>query len=205
MGGKKTVYQAPPAPPTVGQSMAEYVKYLPQIIETQLKYAEPTALKLRDVERSLYPTTAGLQENLAQQATEGMKSEVPDWMKREYLSNLRASIGGSSLRGIGADYVSRGLLQQKQDWRNYYRNMAMSLAGRQPLINAFSGQAMQGGFTPGQVMNFNASTYSPYMSGVIANNQLGFKRQQWGQMQPFMWMQGVGNLMQGVGSVKNLW
>lgn len=179
MGGSKTeIVSAPPAQSVSGQ-MDDYVKSLPALYEAQMKYDPqlvqqqlellqqyglPFAQAYKQANDALYPETAQLQEQMAAQAGEGMSGEVPDWMRQEYQSNLRANLGTNVGSGIGADYMSRGMMQQKQDWQNYYRDLGLSLAGRQPLAQAgVTGQAgwMQQ-YQPQQALNYGANTYGSW-------------------------------------------
>lgn len=182
-----------------------------QQYEIQQKYAPEYAALQRDITQSLYPETAGLQENLAQQAREGMTSSVPDWMKKQYRSDMAAQLGTNVAGGIGADYMSRGLMQQEQDWQNYYRNLGLSMTGRQPLtqpstvgtpqINTpmYQQQLQYGqGFNPNAVMGQMGTNYGNYsqaysnMYNTNANYQLGQQQNQ---------NQMIGSLVGGIGSM----
>ena len=215
MGGRTTITQpTPPPQPSTADAMQAWVQALPQIFETQLKYApleaaqqvalarefaQPLGAAYLEAQRAMYPETTALQEDLATQAGLGMGAEVPDWMKAEYLSGVRGQLGTNVASRIGADVVSRGLLQQRQDWQNYYRNLGLSLAGRQPLAQPTMPQYSQymSGFTPQVPMGYMASTYSPY-AGAYANMYgTNWQQAQAQQQLPFQWMQGVGNLLTG--------
>jgi hypothetical protein len=130
-----------------------------------------------------------------------MTSEVPDWMRNEYLSNLNANIGTNVGAPVGADYVSRGLLQQKQDWQNYYRDLGLSLTGRQPLTQAQTPATSDymSNYTPTSVMGYTSSTYSPYASSYAnmygTNASYGLGQQKIMQDYIGMGMQGAGMFM----------
>ena len=109
---------APPAPPTATESLREYIELQPEAFAAAREYDPQYAQLYKGIAEELYPTTTGLQEQLAGQAQVGMESEVPDWMRAEYLSGIRAQLGEQAKGGIGADVISRGLMQQKQDWQN---------------------------------------------------------------------------------------
>ena len=72
----------------------------------------------------------------------------------------------------------------------------MSLSGTQPIYQAQSPSYSNymSGFTPNSVMGFNAQNYGTYAQAKI-------QAQQANAMMPFMYMSGVGNLMQGVGGI----
>jgi hypothetical protein len=170
-----TSIEAPSAPSTTS-SVQDWAANLPAVYDAQLKYAPqqaqqqlaltqqyatPMAQALQDAQSALYPQTTALQENLAGQATAGMTQDVPQWMQDAYRSNVNAQLGNNAASPIGADYMSRGLLQQQQDWKQYYQNMGLSLTGRQPLTQASTPATTDymSGFTPGSVMSSNNQNY----------------------------------------------
>lgn len=155
MGGRsggETVYvPTPAAAPTAAQSAADYAASLPAQYEAALKYQPqfdqlqyeqyaklaPQYTALMDqINKQYYPETYGLQEQLAKTASEAAgATQIPDWMQQQYRSNLSAQLGTNVNSPIGADYVSRGLIDQAQQYRQYYQNLGLSLAGRQPLTS----------------------------------------------------------------------
>lgn len=165
-----------PSQPTTTSSVNDWANNLPTVYENQLKYdpliaqqqvalaqqyAGPLGKAMQDAQSALYPETTALQENLAKQAREGITSDVPDWMKAQYKSNVNAQLGNNVNSPIGADYMSRGLLQQQQDWKQYYQNLGLSATGRQPLSQAQAPNQNNytQGFTPGSVMQSNNQAY----------------------------------------------
>ncbi len=181
-----------PAAPTASQNMQDWIANYPAMFELQQKYApleaqqqvelaqqyaQPLGEAMQKANAAMYPETSALQEKLAGQAMTGMESGVPEWQKAQYLSDVNANLGTNVGSGIGADYVSRGLLQQQQDWQNYYRDLGLSTAGRQPLAQAstpgYSNYAST--YTPGQVASTNSSNYGnmvgAYSSMYGANSQ----------------------------------
>lgn len=156
MGGSSggtTVYNPQPAaPPTASQSAAEYAQALPTILKAQLDYqpkfdeaqyqsmatlAPKYASLVDQINRAYYPQTSGLQETLAGQAMQGATAtQIPDYMRRQYQDTMNAQLGVNANAPIGADYVSRGLINQAEGYRQYYQNLGLSLAGRQPLTGA---------------------------------------------------------------------
>jgi hypothetical protein len=194
-----------PTPPTVGSNIAEYVANYPKLVQLQgqygpqeaaqqvalaQQYAGPLGQAYKTAQDQIYPNETALSNALTQQAQAGIQSDVPDWMKQEYLSGMRAQLGENAMSGIGADYVSRGLMQQKQDWQNYYRNMGLSIAGRQPVYSANSPQTNQitQGFTPQGVMGYNQGIYGQQMNA-------------WGQQQAQgnQWMNAGAGILGSIG------
>jgi hypothetical protein len=180
MGGD-TVIQQPqtPAPPTAGQNMADYVAGLPAMYQAQMEwnpklaqqqldlttqYAPQYSELMKNTNESLYPGITSMNEKLTQQAMSGMDAAVPEAMRAQYLDSLRSEIGGNAGSGIGADYVSRGLVNQNEQYKQYYQNMALSLTGRQPLTQAQSPQFndVGSGYNYGQVANNNMQGYGNY-------------------------------------------
>ena len=175
-GGSTTqVIQPTPAPaPSTAEAIQEYVKSLPALYAAQLQYAPqeaaqqvqlaqqyaaPLAEAYKQANETLYPGTSSLQEQLASQAQQGSSGQVPSWMRDQYQSDLKAQLGTNASSGIGADYVSRGLLQQQQQYQQYYQNLGLSLAGRQPLAQAQSpGYTNQlGNYNPGQALGYTSN------------------------------------------------
>ena len=198
-----------PTAPTTGQSVQDWANALPQIYKTQMEYAPLQAQQqvslaqqyagdygkaVQAAQSGMYPKTTALQENLAGVATEGMSSQVPDWMQQAYRSNMSAQLGNNVNAPIGADYMSRGLLQQQQDWQRYYQNLGLSVTGRQPLTQAGTPQTSDymSGFTPGSVMQSNNQNYGTQAG--IYGNQLQYNTNANAQMQKYI---GMGMNMGG--------
>lgn len=208
MGSTTVETPSVPAAPSVGSSIADWVKYAPQIYALQEQYApkeaelqvalaEQYAGRLgqayKTAQEAMYPEEAALSKQLTQMASEGMQSGVPDWMQQEYLSNLRSNLGTNVGSPIAADYTSRGLLQQKKDWQDYYTNLGMSITGRQPISQATSPSYSNymSSYTPSSVMNYNMQGYSPYVSAY--SNMYNTNAQMASQGNPYF------NALTGVG------
>lgn len=176
MGGSKTQSITQPTPPTVQSSMSDYVQnypammqlmqqYAPQeaALQVQLanQYAELLGAAYQKAQQAMYPEEYKLSQQLNQQTLEGMQGDVPDWMKKEYLSNYNAALGTNVGSPAAADATSVNLLKLKQDWRNYYNNMALSITGRQPIAQASAPQYTNQlqGYTANNVMGFNQGMY----------------------------------------------
>jgi hypothetical protein len=178
-----SVYTPTPAPaPTTAQSMQDWVANNPAVLAEQMRssevqaqnymdlynqYALPIAQADYNANAALYPETAKLQETMAGQAAEGMTStDMPDWMKKNMQSDYNANLGTNAGSPIGADYVSRGMQEQLFNQQKYYRDLGLSLAGRQPLSSAQSPNTSSGAtdytstFTPGSVMNYTQQGYA---------------------------------------------
>jgi hypothetical protein len=187
MGGDTNIEQ--PQQPSTGQSVSEWAQNLPQIYQTQMQYAPLQAAMqvqlanqyagqygqaMQKAQQGLYPETSKLQEQLATQASQGMNSNMPDWMKQQYQSNMNAQLGTNVNAPVGADYASRGLMQQQEDWRRYYQNLGLTTAGRQPLTmaNTPGTSDYMSNFTPNAVMSSNNQNYGT--SASMYNAQLQY-------------------------------
>lgn len=179
MGGKSggtTVQNVQaPAAPTAGQSAAEYAAALPSILEANLKYQPqfneadyasfaklaPLYTQVYDqINKQYYPQTYGLQEQLAKQASEASSAtNIPEYMRKQYADTVNAQLGTNAYSPIGADYLSRGLINQGEQYRQYYQNLGLSLAGRQPLTQT---QYQQPSF---DVANSFAPAFGTQMGG----------------------------------------
>ena len=197
VGGTTTVQQPTPPPhPSLTSTMAEYTAAMPQMYQTQLQYAPQFAQLAYNMANQLYPQTAALPETMAQTATQGMQSQVPDWMQNQYQSNLNANLGTNVGSPIGADYVSTGMMNQQQQWQQYYQNMAMSLAGQQQVAPTQT-MDLYGGYNPQSAMSYANQGYQNYsglygnMYGANANLQ-GSQNQMWGNI--------IGGGLGGIGA-----
>lgn len=97
-------------------------EYMPEMAELQKETTE-----------GLYPGLTGLREDLVSQARQGISGEVPPWMRHQYLSDLQGQMGTNVGSPIAADYISRSMLQQQQDYQRYYQGMGMGLTGGLPM------------------------------------------------------------------------
>lgn len=184
---------AAPTAPTPESEVNAWVSALPKVYQAQMDYQLPMAQAQKSAMESLYPTTAGLQENLAGQATQGMQSGVPQYMQDQWQSNMNAQLGSNAGSPIGADYMSRGLMQQQQEWKNYYSQMAMSLAGRQPL--AQPSLDYMTGFTPNQVMGNMSNIYGTQANVFATQQDRANSNAQLYQGYAKMGLNGIGSMM----------
>lgn len=189
MGSSKSNQSTPqpvvdiPKPPSAAESFQQYLDLLPKAYQAQLDYGpkfaeadyqlssqyDPLYSRLQyDIEQSLYPETAGLQENLAKQAREGMQEQVPEWARMQYQDTLRSELGPNAGSGIGADYFSRNMLGMQKSWQDYYRDLALSVTQRMPLQGAVNvpGRDMTGGLSYQNIASASASNYAPYVQAL---------------------------------------
>lgn len=205
MGGGKTTIQTASQPyRSSAEAVREWARVLPQIYETQLKYAPleaqqevelaqkfalPLGQAFQQAQAAMYPETAKLQEALAAQAISGMGAEPPDWYKRQWSDYFKSVIGENLPSGIGASTYATSMMEQIKNWQDYYRNLALSVAGRQPLA-----QPTMPSYTP-YMQTFTPTDILNYYKGYGTTTQV--------QKTPFNWAgvlgQGVGGLLGGLG------
>lgn len=170
-GGYQTPVSIPP-PQSIGSAISDYLAALPQLLAAEQQYAPQFAELQRSLESRFYPYTAGLQEQLAQQAAEGINAETPDWMRNEYISNIRAASGENVGSPIAADYESTGLLRLKEDYRNYFRNLGLNVTGRLPLTG-YQSVALSG--VPAATQ-YATSNYGSYVNALANQPIIGGRR-----------------------------
>lgn len=180
----KTETPAPSAPTIAGSladqkefAKAQYelgLQYNPQLAAQDFALSQEYAPKyqqlMQQTEASAYPYTAGLQEQLAKRASEGIGGSLTDQMEQSYRDMLRSEIGPNVGSGIGADYVSRGMVDATQQYQRYYDDLGLSLTGRLPLSQAQNPQfrTAQQLADPNAIMGFNQGNYGTQAS--IFNN-----------------------------------
>jgi uncharacterized protein YukE len=214
-GGATVVQSTPPPQITAQQSMEDYIKILPQLYETQFKYAPqeaqqqleltqqyagPLAEAYKQAQEQLYPGTVALQEQLATQAQAGMNEGLSAQEREQYGSDIKALLGENVSSPIGADYYGRGLMELDQQRKDYYRNLGLSMTNRQPLTQASTPitNTMASGFTPQDVMGFNTQNYGTYES---ASRPLGFYQNPTAAQNFGTYAAGAGSILSGIGSM----
>jgi len=177
-------YEAPAAPaaaPTTAESIDAWVKAMPTVFAEQQRqapleaqqqlellqqYGLPISQTAQGIDQALYPNTSKIQETLAGQAMQGATAtQMPDWMRKNYLNEYNSQLGTNAGSPIGAEYTSRNMQSQLFNQQQYYQNMGMSLAGRQPLTQtqAPNYTNYMSTFTPTGVGNQQMQGYNSYM------------------------------------------
>ena len=212
MGSTSIEQPTPPAAPTTQEGIDAWVKSMPQVYETQMKYApmqaqqqvelaqqyaQPMGQAMLAAQRAMYPEEYKISDLASQQALEGMQGQLPDWQKQQYQSDIRANLGTSAGSPMGADYMSRGMMQQQQDYQNYYRNLGLSIAGKQPIAGAQQPQTTDymSGYTPQGVMGSMQQGYGNYVgaySSMYGANAQAAQNNPWASA-----LGGIGGSMLG--------
>jgi len=216
MGGSKGIAEPnPPAMPTVGESMQDYIKNMPDMYNLQKEYAPkyaadefenyqrymPAYTKVQDdMNRELYPEMFEQRDALSAKATEYMEQGMPDWAREEARDIYSANLGTNAGSPIGADYMSTGMMQENEKWKQYGDNLAGNLAGRAPMTSPyqFQGKDLTGGYDFGNIYQGaqqNYGNYSNAYSNMYATNQ-----KQAGQVNPAWGMAGMlgGGMLGGM-------
>lgn len=210
-GGSTTeIYQpSPPPQPSTTEAVQAWADAMPQVYETQMQYAplqaqqqvelaqqyaQPLGEAYQQAQQAMNPETFALQEQLAGQAGEGMEQGLSDVEREQYFSDISGALGTNVGSPIGAEFTGRSMLLADQARKDYFRNLGLSVAGRQPLAQPQTPGTSNymGGFTPGQSMNFMASTYAPFVQGsqpMMMQNQ-----------QP-NYLGGIGSILGGIGGM----
>ena len=183
-GGEPQIIQpaAPPAPPSATAQLSEYIQNYPKLVELQRQYGPETAgldyqlfqqyapqytQTAQDIQNQVYPQTSKLQESLATQALEGMNSQVPDAFRQQFESDFNAGLGMNTNAPLGVSERNIGLANLQKQWQDYYRNLGLSLANRQPLQQTANPSFQNAGSSENvnPFLNYGASTYGTQMAG----------------------------------------
>ena len=212
-----TTVEAPstPAAPTTAQSMQDWIQNYPAMFQLQQQYApqeaaqqvalaqqyaQPIGQAMKTAQEAMYPQETQITNALNQQVQQGMSSQLPDWARQSYMDTMRSQLGENAMSGVGADYMSTGLLQQQQNWQNYYRDLGLSITGRQPIATAqmpnYSNYAS--GYTPSSVANTNAVNYGNYAN---AYSSMYGSNQQAQASQNNMWSNIIGSGLGAAGTM----
>jgi hypothetical protein len=128
------------------------------------RYALPLAQAYKQANDVMNPETAGLQEQLASQSMAGMQTGMTAPEAEQYRSDLAGQLGTNVGSGVGADYMSRNMLLANQQRGDYWRNLGLSVAGRQPLTTAQPVNSLNymQNYTPTANANFVGQGYGNY-------------------------------------------
>ena len=171
---------APPAAPSYGSTMKDYVENYPQLValqkqygpemaqleyENQSLYSPQYAALQKQMNEQLYPQTAGLQENLASQANIGMSQGLPDDMRQQYVSDFNAGLGMNANAPIGISDRNVALTKLNEQWKNYYQHLGLSAAGRQPLAQGGQAGSVDTGAGLQGALNYAQGNFGTTMQG----------------------------------------
>jgi hypothetical protein len=187
MGGSDTVEQ--PVQPTAqsySSSISDYVNAYPQLFSLMQQYAPQEAQLNLDLlnqyggqtlaaqkaaQEAAYPEQTAIRNTLMSQAQTGMNEQVPDYMRQQYRSDMNAALGNNAQSGIGADYMSRSMLDLQKGYNDYYRNLGLQLTSSQPTYTvqapSYTNQLSQ--MTPNSALSYNQGLYNTQMGAY--NNQ----------------------------------
>lgn len=175
MGTTKIEAPSQPQAPSVSSSISDYVNSYPRLVQLESQYGPQLAAQdyslaqqyapqyaqlLKQVNQETYPETSGLQENMAKIASQNMSGDLPESLKKQYLDQFRSEVGSPG-SGISADYVSRNMINAAEDYKRYYQSLALSLAGRQPLVSSQvpNFKSTNSLMSPESALGFNQGVY----------------------------------------------
>ena len=165
-GGSTAPAPTPPAPPSMGaqtrDAIEAQVEMMPQMYETQLEYAPKFSQLEYDMYsqfmpeytrqqeamlEELYPDIKELRDQLSVEAKGYMQDGTPEWARKQYQSDLNSQLGYNAASPVAADYKSRAMLQQGEDWRRYGHNLSNILVNRMPVQGVSAFQSSQAPIT----------------------------------------------------------
>lgn len=176
-----------PQPPTMSQNIEEYIRLYPKLFDLEKQYSPQEAQLQLDLlnqygpkfndylvsqQKELTPYTYGLQEQLAQLASDNMGGRLPNRLSDVYVDQFRSEIGPNIGSGVGADYVSSNMAKLNEDYSRYYQNLGLSLINRIPMNSIspttpnFSNPA--GNFGIGDLSRYNQGNYGSYVGALVS-------------------------------------
>lgn len=169
----------PPSPPvpTTEEGIKAFVEAQPELFRQQQEFAPqeaqqqldllrefggPTAQALFEAQQQIAPVTTSLQEQLAQQAVDQLSGDIPQREQEAILSDLNALLGRNVSSGAGDVFRAKAFAGERFRRQQSAQNLALSLAGRQPIPQPQSPNTTQflGSLTPGQVLGQQSNTFS---------------------------------------------
>lgn len=151
--------------PALFSLMKQYAPQEAQMnIDLANQYAEPYGQALKTAQEAMYPEETAMNKQLMGQISEGMSAQPPDWYQNKYSDYYKSILGENALSGSGADYYSTGMMEQTKNWQDYYRNLGLSVTGKQPVYQAQPTQYTNqlSNYTPQTVFGYNSSNYGNY-------------------------------------------
>ncbi len=205
-GDSVTIQQpAPPPPPSITSTIEDYIRNIPALYQMAEEYQPRFAELQQRIAKQTYPLTAGLQETLAGQALEGIQADVPDFIKEEFLDMRRAQLGQNVASPIGAEDISRRLRAQQFQFQKMNQNLALSLAGRQQLVQPPSQAELLGGFSVPAALGFNQGVFGTQANIYGTQADLAYRQAALSQQRALANQAFVGDIIGGglgmVGSI----
>lgn len=197
MGTVNTASTVPQAP-SYSSVIGDYISNYPRLVELQEQYGARDLASQRSAQAEVYPELEKLRGDLIGQVQTGITEQMPDWYSNKYQDYYKSLLGPNVSSGIGADYYSTGMMEQQKNWNDYWRNLAASFSGSQPV---YQSQSQTANYTPSMALNYAQGNYGTYMGGYNQAQQLGSQQAMYNSQLPFMYMQGAGNMLSGVGSL----
>lgn len=154
----KTKTQSVPQPQSSSSVLSDYESQLPGVYQTNANLLNQYA-----------PGALGLTSQLAGIASQGMESGIPQDLRTQYQSNMLAMLGQNAGAGIGADYMSRGLMQQNEDWKRYYQGLGLNVSNSLPGLQS----SLSSSYTPSQALGYATNSYNSYTNALANRGNQG--------------------------------
>jgi hypothetical protein len=195
MGGDSGQIAQPqmPTAPSYSSSIQDYIQNYPELFQLQQQYAPQIAAMQKKTQEQLYPNQAGLGEQLGGIASQGMTTEASDWYTQNTRDQLKSTFGRNLVFNPRAqEQYGVSTQQAAEDWKRYYQNMGMSLAGKQPQYGAETGITQS--YQPAQALSYNQNMYNT-QAGLYGTNLNAWQNQ---NTNP--WANIAGSIAGGIGS-----
>jgi hypothetical protein len=191
MGSTKIVQPSPPPAPTATQTAQDFREALPIYYQSALQY-EPQIAKMEyDIQEGLYPQEAALRKQIGELTSRRLSEDIPAWYEQNVRDTLKSTLGRNLVYNPQAqEDFGLKTMQANQDWKNYYTNVALSMAGRIPVTTPNN---MMSTYTPAANMGYNSQNYGHYAN---AYQNMYNSNAQYGTQNPWM---NLGGSLGGAG------
>ena len=189
---------APPAPPSVGSGISDYIDNYPRLIQAQEDFGARDLQSQRDAQAQVYPEYEQLRGDLLGQVQRGISEDAPEYYANQVSDTIKSQFGRNAVfNPLGQQQFASQYQSGLKGWQDYWRNLAASFSDSQPV---FQSQGAAQGFTPGQAISSNQAGYSSYLPAWSGQQTRQYGAQQQQNQIPFQVAQGAGNVLSGVGS-----
>jgi hypothetical protein len=196
MGSTKIVQPSPPPAPTATQAAEDFSRSLPIYYQTALQYEPKIAQMEYDIQSQLYPQETALRQQIGQDTLAGLRQSVPEWYNQGIRDTLKAQFGRNLVYNPQAqEQYGLATNQAARDWKNYYTNIGLSMAGRIPVTTPNN---IMSSYTPQANMNFAQQGYGTG-AGIYGTQMQNYTSQS--QYNPWMNLAGsIGGSIAGAGT-----
>jgi hypothetical protein len=148
-------------PPEFKESVAEFTEALPDLINAFETLLPQVAQAQIDTQNLISPELTTLEQTLTDQAIQGSQSLLPPSLKAEFLDTFRSAAGENAAAPIGADFISRGILNETLRRQDASRALGLDLLSRRTPVQPLPFFDFQ----PSLPANFNAQNFATKAAG----------------------------------------